>query len=77
MRPEDAMTPEQLLELARRLDVPVEPGEASLLASSLARSRQILAGMRRLPVETVDVPSARAADMLPPPAGAPGRPARP
>ena len=73
---EDVVTPEQLLDLARQLAVPVGPAEASLLASSLARSRRILAGMRRLPVETVDVPTAGAPDLLPPPGEAPGRPAR-
>lgn len=65
------MTSEQLLDLARHLGVPVEPREAPLLASSLTRGREILAGMRRLPVETVDVTTAGVPDALPPahPAG--------
>ena len=40
------MTPDELLDLARRLVVPVTPDEAPLLAVSLARTREALASLR-------------------------------
>jgi hypothetical protein len=50
------MSPDELLDLARRQAVPLEPAEAALIAPALARSREVLAAMRRLPIETAALP---------------------
>lgn len=50
------MTKDEMLDLARRMGVPLRPEDAEARAADHGRTKQVLEAMKRLPLEGVEPP---------------------